>query len=221
MKKIQIACEIALPVVLFGLLVGCGKGEGDSKSGKAVVLPATTGALSYITISPAASSVAACTPLQLTATAHYADGSTDPNVAFQWGVDVGSAGRAVVGASGVVTGLVSGLAEIDGWAGSTAYASAVLNITSVAPIAISGPASAVSGSSAVFSATASCAAVSAVADVSHLATWTSSDSRVASMLAANPITFTAPGTFATSAVGSANITAAVSGVSAMATLQVR
>jgi hypothetical protein len=219
MKKLQIFLEVSFVFIAATLLVSCGGGgEGGGEGGEgggATTLATATGLLQSISISPATSSVSACSPLQYTATTYYTDGTTRnaTNLAT-WTVSQGSDVALIDSTTGIVVGINPGSAVISALVVGIPAASGVLNVTGVLQSIALTP---VSGTVPVntartFVATATCSN-SATTDISKMATWASSSSAVASVSTA--------GTATGLTVGLAVITASASAVAASAVLNVQ
>lgn len=218
MNKLRISAEAGFSVLVISLLAACGGGGGsDSNNNGSVTLPATTGLLQSITISPAASSAAACQPVQYTALATYSDGTSNVNVtnAVFWEIDPAQSDVAIANAvSGVVAGLKAGSAVVHAWTGMGIAASAVFNVTggTLNSIAVT-PASATIAASGTqaYSAIATCS--NGTLDISAMNIWSSSSAPVAAI--------TVSGVAVASSVGATTITATAGAASASAVLNVQ
>jgi hypothetical protein len=218
MKNARSAWEISFFILLIFLFGGClgGKSEsGDGGGGSKVTLPSSTGVLQSITISPAASSVTACVPVQYTATAHYSDATTlDVTSLVNWLIDSASSGVAIatVG-NGRVMGIAPGSAVVNAWVSSYA-ASAVLNVGSgnLSSIAIT-PASSTIATTATQTYTASASCTNGIVDISAMNIWALGSPGVA--------TISTSGVAQAVAAGSSVITATAGTVAASSVLSVQ
>ncbi len=215
MDKFRITFYSGLIMCASVLLVACGGGS-DSNEGAGATLPATTGLLQSLTITPAASSAVACSTVQFTATGNYSD-NTSLNVTngVYWEIDPASSGVAIANTmNGQVVGIKPGSATVNAWTGQGIAASAVLNITSgslnaititpaVASLAVAG--------SLGYTATATCSNNPAF-DISRMKIWASSSPAVA--------TISDSGLATAVAIGSTTITATSGTVAASAVLNV-
>jgi hypothetical protein len=183
MKKLRIALEAAFFLGTVSLLAACG-GSSESGNNGTVTMPPTTGLLQSLSIAPAASSAAACSPVQYTATGHYSDGTT-ANVSngVYWEIDPATSNVAIANAlNGQIMGINPGSATVVAWTGQGIAASSVLNVTSdnLNALAIT-PASstlAVNGAQA-YSAIATC--TNGSIDVSRMNIWSSGSPAVATV----------------------------------------
>jgi hypothetical protein len=201
LNQSRVVIELAFAVSVISLLAACGgHGEGDGEGG--ATMPATTGILQSLTITPAASSVAACTPLQLTATGNYSDNTTLNVTNYViWQVDPAQSSVAMANAfNGQVLGISAGSATVYAWTGSIAT-SAVVNVSggSLNALAIT-PASATLGvgGSQSYAAIATCSNGS-TQDVSRMNIWSSSAPSVASISVTGMATALATGSSVISA----------------------
>jgi hypothetical protein len=183
MNKLRITLEAAFFLGTVSLLAACG-GSSESGHNGTVTMPPTTGLLQSLSIAPAASSAAACSPVQYTATGHYSDG-TNANVSngVYWEIDPATSNVAIANAlNGQIIGINPGSATVVAWTGQGIAASSVLNVSSdnLNALAIT-PASstlAVNGAQA-YSALATCSNGSI--DVSRMNIWSSGSPAVATI----------------------------------------
>ena len=174
---------------LATLLAACsGSGEKEgSGGGGSVNLPASTGTLSSITLSPTTASINQCASQVFAATANYSDGSSQAlaSASYTWGI-AGSA-IAAVSAPGVVVGTGSGTGAMNttvtAYSGSIA-GNATLTVTplQLLSLTVSTAASSVAaGSNVQLSAAGMCP--DGVTKVNNTATvsWTSSNTSVATV----------------------------------------
>jgi hypothetical protein len=214
-NKLHIAIEAGFALGIVSLLVACG-GGGEGEGGGNVTMPATTGLLQSLTIAPAASSAAACSPVQFVATGKYSDNTVvDVTNGVYWEIDPANSDVAIANVlNGQVVGINPGTATVNAWTGQGIAASAVLNITGGNLTALSiSPASATiaAGGGFAYTATATCSTGSL--DVSRMNIWTSGTPTVA--------TVTVSGTALASAAGSSVIGATAGTVTASAVLNVQ
>jgi len=212
--RLCFAVEVALCCLGVSLLAACG-GGGESHNGGAT-LPPTTGLLLSMSVTPASSSVAACTPVQYSATGSYSDGThVDVTNGVYWEIDPASSDVAIANPlNGQVVGLRAGNAVVTAWTGNGIAASAVLNISggSLDAIAIS-PASSTIATNGMqpYSAIATCS--SGTLDISAMNIWTSGNPAVAVVFV--------PGVASAVAAGSSVISATAGLATASAVLNVR
>ena len=163
-----------------------------------------------VSVDPSASTVSIGATVSLRASVTDIDGNTMPTAAVVWSVR--DAAIATVSATGVVTGRAAGATQV---AASSGGRSAVATITvqppPVASVAVqpSAPSLAV-GEAVTLTAVPSDASGATLTD--RAVTWTSSDSRIATVTAAGLVTAIAPGT--------ATITATSEGRAGQATVAV-
>jgi hypothetical protein len=213
-RNAGLAVELGLCGMVVSLLAACGAG-GEGNNGNAV-MPPTTGLLQSMSIAPAASSVAACTPVRYSATGSYSDGTqADVTGGVYWEIDPASSDVAIANArNGQVVGLKRGSAVVTAWTGGGIGASAVLNVTggSLDAIALTPASSTIAGSATqAYSAIATCS--SGTLDISAMNIWTSSNSAVAAVFVTGTASAVAP--------GSTVITATAGAVAASAVLNVQ
>ncbi len=221
MNKLRITAEVGFPLLVISLLGGCLGGSGSEQgSSGGWTAPVTTGLLQSLTIVPTASSVAACVPVQYTATAYYSDATSRVvTTLVNWEVDPANSGVAIANAaSGVFAGIAAGSAVVHAWTGQGIAASAVLNITggSLNSIAITPASSTLSSTIAAsgtqaYTALATCS--NGTLDIAAMNIWTSSNSGVA--------TVGVSGVATAVAAGSAVISATAGTVAASAILNVQ
>jgi len=182
MRKFRVASELGLSVLAIALLAACGK---ESENGSSTVsVPATTGLLTSILISPAASSVTACIPTQFAATGYYSDGtSQNVTTGIFWQIDPASSGVAIADSStGQIVGISPGRAIVTGWSGNITATSAVLTVTggSLNSIAIT-PASATIATTATQAYAANATCSNGMLNIAAYNIWSSSNTSVATM----------------------------------------
>ncbi len=201
--------------LLFGI-VGCSSSNNSSTTSGA---PTVTG----VTVSPASPSVSVGSTTQFTASATYSDGSSkDVTTSASWSssntavASIDSTGQASPGlATGVSTGNATISASFSGKNGSAALS--VTGTAAVTSLALSPTSITMSvGGTQQFIATAGYSDGS-TKTVTNLATWSSTDSAVASIQSAGQTT---PGLASGVAPGNVNITASYGGVSGVTTLNV-
>jgi 6-phosphogluconolactonase (cycloisomerase 2 family) len=195
MKKI-----LLLVVVLFaGLLPGCGTGSGSSGLNPSLDLQS-------ITVTSAASSVAAGLSVQLTATGNFADGSTRNLTAATSWMSL-STGIATVAAGGLATGVAPGTAQITATSGSIVSGPYTLTVTAptLVSITVTSPASSVGvGMSVQLTATGNFSDGS-TQNLTATASWMSSSIGIATVATGGLATGVAPGV-ATIAATSGGVT---------------
>lgn len=176
-------------------------------------------ALSLLSISPAAPSIARGTSQRFSATATYSDGTTsDVTAAATWSVsDVTGSGVAAIDGTGTALGKAVGTAQVSAdYGGLTAETTLTVTVAVPVSVAISpGSASIPKGTSQRFGAIATLSDGS-TQDVTNQATWTAVD-KSGSGVASIDLTGLAKG----NAVGTATITCAYRGNSAAALLEVK
>lgn len=201
-KKTRVVLELGVSLFAISILAACGGGGGEGGEGGGAIMPSTTGILQSLTITPATSSAAACTPVNFTATGYYSD-NTSANVTsiVVWQIDPANSDVAIANATiGQVMGINPGSATVFAWTGNIS-ASAVLNVSSgnLSAIAVT-PASAtvaVNGTQ-LYTATATCSTGSA--DISNMSIWTSGNSAVATVSTSGMATAIAAGSSVVAAV---------------------
>lgn len=180
-------------------------------------MPATTGLLQSLTITPSAPSAVACSTVQFTATGNYSDNtSLDVTNGVYWEIDPANSGVAIANAmNGQVVGINPGSATVKAWTGQGIAASAILNVTSgslnvititpdVASLAVAGTLG--------YTATATCSTNPSF-DISRMNIWASSSPTVAII--------SVSGLTTAMATGSTAITATAGAVAASAVLNVQ
>lgn len=218
MNKLRIAVEAGFSLFAISLLAACGGGGdgGHEGGGNGVNLPPTTGLLQSLTITPATSSVAACSSVQYTATGTYSDNTTaDVTNGVFWEIDPAHSGVAIASAlNGQVVGINAGSATVNAWTGQGIAASAVLNVTSGSLNAITvTPASATLATAGTLAYTATATCASGSIDISRMNVWTSGNTAVA--------TISVTGIATAVAAGSALISAAAGAAAGSAVLNVQ
>lgn len=215
-KTMRAVLESGFFMGVVSLLAACGAGGGgEGEGGGNVNMPVTTGLLQSLTITPSASSVAACTPVAFTATGHYSDGtSANVTASVVWQIDPANSDVAIAHpANGRAIALNAGSATLYAWTGSIS-ASAVLSVSSgnLSSIAIT-PASATvaAGGAQPYVGTATC--TGGTADISGMNVWSSANSAVATVSALGMATGVA--------AGSSVINATAGSMSASAVLNVQ
>jgi Bacterial Ig-like domain (group 2) len=219
LQALQLRVAALLSIALLLASVGCSSSSNNS-SGGGGGNPAVTA----IAVSPTSASVNVGSTTQFTARATYSDGSTkDVTSSSTWSssnsavASVESTGQASPGlATGVSGGSSTIGAAFSGHNGSTTLT--VNGSTGVVTSILLSPTSitmSVSGTQQ-FTATAGYSDGSSK-NVTSLATWSSTDSTVASIQSTGQ---TSPGLAAGVAPGNVNITATYSGVSAVTTVNV-
>jgi 6-phosphogluconolactonase (cycloisomerase 2 family) len=181
--------KILLPVVMLfaGLLPGCGSGSGSSGLSPSLDLQS-------ITVTSAASSVAAGLSVQLTATGNFADGSTRNLTAATSWMSL-STGIATVAAGGMATGVAPGTAQITATSGSIVSGPYTLTVTAptLVSITVTSPASSVGvGMSVQLTATGNFSDGS-TQNLTATASWMSSSIGVATVATGGLATGVAPG----------------------------
>jgi 6-phosphogluconolactonase (cycloisomerase 2 family) len=164
--------------------------------------------LRYITISPQTSLIAVTTTQQFTALAYYSDGTIkDGTGLVSWSSS--NSAIATINASGVATGVAPGTVTITGTAAGTSGATATLNVNQLTAIAVTPTTATVpSGQTQQYAASGMFTnpdGSTGTSDVTSLATWASDNTAVATI----DNTGLAK---AVAATGTANITAALYGV---------
>ncbi len=208
MKKLLIAFEVGFSLLAISLLVACGKGEGGDGN---VNLPATTGLLQSLTITPAASSAVACGSVQYIATGKYSDNTTiDVTNGVYWEIDPATSDVAIANAmNGQVLGIKPGSATVNVWTGNGIGASAVLNVSSGSLTAITlSPASATLATTTgtqTYTANATCTNVPSL-DITRMNIWSSGSPTVATISVSGLATGVATGS--TSIIATAGTAAA-------------
>ena len=215
MNKLSITLEAVFCLCTISLLTACG-GGGNEGGGGTVTMPPTTGLLQSIVITPSASSVVACSPVQYTATGYYSD-NTSANVTngLYWEIDPANSDVAIANASnGQIIGINPGSATVNAWTGLGIAASAVLNVTSdnVMALAIT-PASATLAVNGAQTYTALATCTNGSIDISRMNIWSSGNPTVA--------TITVSGMARAVATGSSLIAATAGAVAASAVLNVQ
>lgn len=214
-KKMRGTAELGFSLLIISALVGCGSGDSKNESVSAK-LPPTTGLLQSLAITPAASSVAACSPVQFVATATYSDGTLlDVTNGLVWEVDVASSNVAIASTlNGQMLGIAPGVATVRAWTGGGQAASAALTIANgtLNSIALT-PASAVMavGGTLPLTATATCS--NNTLDISNYTIWTSSMPSVVSVSPA--------GLARAVAIGASTLNATAGTIAASAVLSVQ
>jgi hypothetical protein len=214
MNKLRIALEAVFFLGTVSLLAACG-GSSESGNNGTVTMPPTTGQLQSLSIAPAVSSAAACSPVQYIATGHYSDG-TNANVSngVYWEIDPATSNVAIANAlNGQIMGINPGSATVVAWTGMGIAASSVLNVTSdnlnsliITPASVT----LVVNGTQTYSALATC--TNGSIDVSRLNIWSSGNPTVASI--------SVSGSAKAVAAGSAVIAATAGSVVASAVLNV-
>lgn len=207
MNKLRLSSEIGFSLLLVFLLVACGAGSEGAGDGSNVNLPATTGLLNSITITPATSSVTACVPTQFTATGYYSDG-TSKNVTteIEWQIDSASSGVAIANsANGLIVGISTGTASVNAFSGNI-FATASMTVTSGALNSITvTPASSTIARTGTQTYSASATCTNGTLDVSAYNVWSSSATSVASISVSGVATAVAAGsTVITATAGAAS-----------------
>ncbi len=215
MNKLLVAIRPGFFLCIAALLTACGGGGDGEHGGRGVTLPPTTGLLTSLSITPAASSVAACSPVQYTATGTYSDNTiVDVTNGVYWEIDPASSDVAIADTwTGQFVGIKTGSARVNAWTGSGIAASAVLNVASdsLNSIAIT-PASSTLAATATQSYTATATCSNGTLDISRMNIWTSSAPAVA--------TISVTGVATAVATGSTTITASAGTVAASGVLSV-
>ncbi len=211
MNKLRIAFEAGFSLWVISLLVACGGGAGEGGGGGAT-MPATTGLLQSLTITPATSSVAACSPVQYTATGKYSDNTIlDVTNGVYWEIDPASSDVAIANAfNGQVVGIKTGTATVNAWTGQGIGASAVLNVTagSLNSITVT-PATTTIAPAGVIAYTATATCSSGSIDISRMNIWTSSSPTVATISVSGLATAVATGSSVINATAGAATASAV------------
>jgi len=160
---------------------------GTAKTGSAALI-VSPAALSSLAIGPANPTVAAGFTLQLTATAAYADGSTQ-NVTSATTWNSGTTSVATISTLGMVTGVTSGSSTITAtFNGQTATATLTVSSATLTSITVNPPAGATSVGGATVQFTATGAFSDGTShDISSKVTWTTSDVTVATIDASTGI----------------------------------
>jgi hypothetical protein len=185
-KTMRAILESGFFLGVVSILAACGAGgSGEGEGGGNVTIPVTTGLLQSLTITPSASSVAACSPVNFTATGHYSDNTTaNVTASVVWQIDPANSDVAIAHpANGRAVALNAGSATLYAWTGSIS-ASAVLNVTggNLVSIAITpASATAAAGGTQPYTATATC--TGGTADISNMNVWSSSNSAVSTVSA--------------------------------------
>ena len=168
----------------------------------------STPTLRYITISPQTANIAVSTTQQFTALAYFSDGTVkDGTGLVSWSSS--DAAIATINASGVATGVAPGTVTITGNAAGTSGATVTLNVSELKGIVIA-PATATipNGETQQYTATGTFTnpdGSTGTSPVTSLATWTSSNTMVATIDNTGLAT-------AAAASGTSNITASLYGI---------
>jgi hypothetical protein len=173
--------------------------------------------LQSLTITPAASSAAACSPIQFIATGKYSDNTlVDVTNGVYWEIDTANSDVAIANSmNGQVVGIKTGSATVNAWTGQGIAASAVLNVSSGSLNAITITPAAVTlstGGTQSYTATAACSNNGSF-DISRMNIWASNTPAVA--------TISVSGLATAIATGSATITAAAGAAVASVVLNVQ
>lgn len=214
-NKLRSSAELGISLLIITALVGCGGADSNNEKVSAK-LPPTTGLLQSLAITPSASSVAACSPVQFVATATYSDGTLlDVTNGLMWEVDAASSQVAIASTlNGQMLGIAPGVATVRAWTGGGYAASASLTIASgtLNSIAISSASSVMAvGSTQPLTATATCSANTL--DISNYRIWSSSTPSIVSI---------SPAGLATAvSAGSSTLNASAGMIAASAVLSVQ
>lgn len=218
MKNMRLTLQLGVSATAIAILAACGGGGegGRDGGGGGATMPVTTGLLQSLTITPATSSVVACSAVQYAATASYSDGTIlDVTNTLQWAIDPASSSVAIANASnGKVMGINAGSATINAWAGRVAT-SAVLNVSAgnaLTAINVT-PASATVAVAATQAYTATATCTVGTVDISTMNIWSSGSASVANISTAGLATGVA--------AGSSVVSATAGGIAASAVLNVQ
>ena len=172
--------------------------------------------LRYITISPATTTISSGTTQQYTATGYYSNGAIVPGISVTW-ASTNTAVATIDPGSGVATGVAAGTTTINASASGITATSATLSVNALTALTISptNPTIASMGTQqfAAMGAFKNSNGMTSTTDVSSQVTWSSSDTKIATISSSGLATSVGPS-------GGSQISAALDGLTATTNLTV-